>query len=172
MPFLPELWPFKLSFFWGHPVLPGVLPNRLKKYTGSYRDLIHNLEILLQLDTLEALLILLFLLTESTPRRLIFCQCTVRIKLVVYQQKRCKKCGMPMLLMLTSNLTFSYRNIIHFSWKFSFLIVIVQKFYWKRIFCDMFRTPDLVKHNWSRQITLVFLLVSCSLVTVYVALVE
>ena len=55
-------------------VLPGVLPKRLFLYTGSDLDMIYNLDILLPLDTLGVLPVLLFLVSGSTPRRLIFCQ--------------------------------------------------------------------------------------------------
>ena len=41
-------------------VLPGVLPNKLKLYTGSDLDIICNLDILLPLDTLGTLSVLLF----------------------------------------------------------------------------------------------------------------
>ena len=55
-------------------VLPGVLPKRLFLYTGSDLDMIYNLDILLPLDTLGVLPVLLFLVSGSTPGRLIFCQ--------------------------------------------------------------------------------------------------
>ena len=49
-------------------VLPGVLPKRLFLYTGSDLDMIY---ILLPLDTLGVLPVLLFLVSGSTPGRLI-----------------------------------------------------------------------------------------------------
>ena len=52
-------------------VLPGVLPKRLFLYPGSDLDMIYNLDILLPLDTLGVLPVLLFLVSGSTPRRLI-----------------------------------------------------------------------------------------------------
>ena len=55
-------------------VLPGVLPKTLFLYTGSDLDMIYNLDILLPLDTLGVLSVLLFLVSGSTPGRLIFCQ--------------------------------------------------------------------------------------------------
>ena len=55
-------------------VLPGVLPKRLFLYTGSDLDMIYNLDILLPLDTLGVLPVLLFLVSGSTPGRLIFGQ--------------------------------------------------------------------------------------------------
>ena len=58
----------------GPTILPGVLPKRLFLYTGSDLDMIYNLDILLPLDTLGVLPVLLFLVSGSTPGRLIFCQ--------------------------------------------------------------------------------------------------
>ena len=55
-------------------VLPGVLLNKQKVYTGSDLDMTCNLDILLPLDTLGALSVLLFLVSGSTPNRLFFCQ--------------------------------------------------------------------------------------------------
>ena len=55
-------------------VLPGVLPNKLKLYTGSDLDMISNLDELFLLDTLETLSVLLFLVSGSTPNRLIIYQ--------------------------------------------------------------------------------------------------
>ena len=68
-----------VSLLWEHShkngvVLPGVLPNKLKLYTGSDLDMICNLDILLPLDTLGTLSVLLFLVSGITPNRLIFCQ--------------------------------------------------------------------------------------------------
>ena len=66
-------------------VLPGVLLNKLKLYTGSDLDMICNLDILLPLNALGALLALLFLVSGSTPNRLflsvgvfVICQGKVR----------------------------------------------------------------------------------------------
>ena len=55
-------------------VLPGVLPKKLFLYTGSDLDMMYNLDILLPLDTLGVLPVLLFLVSGSTPGRLICCQ--------------------------------------------------------------------------------------------------
>ena len=66
-------------------VLPGVLPERLFLYTGSDLDMIYNLDILLPLDTLGVLTVLLFLVSGSTPGRLIFCQW--KWKCLLYKNK-------------------------------------------------------------------------------------
>ena len=50
------------------------LQKRLFLYTGSDLDMIYNLDIVLPLDTLGVLPVLLFLVSGSTPGRLIFCQ--------------------------------------------------------------------------------------------------
>ena len=55
-------------------VLPGVIPNKLKQYTGNDLDIICNLDILLPLDTLGALSVLLFLVSGSSLNRPFFCQ--------------------------------------------------------------------------------------------------
>ena len=49
-----------------------VLPYNQKSYIGSELDMLYNLDILLPLGTLGVLPTVLFLLSGSTPRRLIF----------------------------------------------------------------------------------------------------
>ena len=72
----------------GPTILPGVLPKRLFLYTGSDLDMIYNLDILLPLDTLGVLPVLLFLVSGSTPGRLIFCQW--KWKCLLYKNKSIK----------------------------------------------------------------------------------
>ena len=66
----------------GPTILPGVLPKRLFLYTGSDLDMIYNLDILLPLDTLGVLPVLLFLVSGSTPRRLIFLSVEVEVLVI------------------------------------------------------------------------------------------
>ena len=49
-------------------------------YTGSDLDMIYNLDMLLPLDTLGVLPVLLFLVSGSTPGRLIYCQWEYSLK--------------------------------------------------------------------------------------------
>ena len=67
-------------------VLLGVLLNKLKLYTGSDLDILCNLDILLPLDTLWALSVLLFLVSGSTPNRLIFCQWEYLLYMLLHQE--------------------------------------------------------------------------------------
>ena len=71
----------------GPTILPGVLPKRLFLYTGSDLDMIYNLDILLPLDTLGVLPVLLFLVSGSTPGRLIFGQWKCLLYMLYYSQR-------------------------------------------------------------------------------------
>mgnify|MGYP001309289853 CR=1 FL=1 len=72
---LPEKW---YSASGSTPVLnkngPVPLLREHSQKSGSDLDMICNLDILLPLDTLGTLSVLLFLVSGSTPNRLIFCQ--------------------------------------------------------------------------------------------------
>ena len=83
---IPLMWEYsciKKTKCW--TTFAGVLPKKLILYTGSDLDMMYNLDILLPLDTLRVLPVLLFLVSGSTPGRLIFVSgsaCYLQIKVL------------------------------------------------------------------------------------------